>query len=53
MARDEHVDLLKQGVAAWNEWRLKNPDTRPDLSEYRALHRVRLDIETLLRERLG
>jgi uncharacterized protein YjbI with pentapeptide repeats len=32
MASDEHVALLKQGVAAWNEWRLKNPDTRPNLS---------------------
>ena len=32
MANDEHVALLKQGVPAWNEWRLKNPDTRPDLS---------------------
>ena len=32
MANDEHVALLKQGVAAWNEWRLKNPNTVPDLS---------------------
>ena len=32
MASDEHVALLKQGVTAWNEWRLKNPDTRPDLN---------------------
>jgi uncharacterized protein YjbI with pentapeptide repeats len=29
----EHVALLKQGVAAWNEWRHKNPETRPDLIE--------------------
>jgi hypothetical protein len=33
MANDEHVALLKQGVAAWNEWRRKSPDIRPDLSE--------------------
>jgi hypothetical protein len=33
MASDEHVALLKQGADAWNEWRLKNPDTRPDLSQ--------------------
>jgi hypothetical protein len=33
MANDEHVALLKQGVAAWNAWREKNPDIRPDLSE--------------------
>jgi Pentapeptide repeats (8 copies) len=31
MANDEHVALLKQGVAAWNAWRDKNPDIRPDL----------------------
>ena len=33
MANDEHVALLKQGVAAWNAWRRKNQDVRPDLSE--------------------
>jgi uncharacterized protein YjbI with pentapeptide repeats len=34
MANDEHVALLKQGVAAWNTWRQANPDIRhPDLSE--------------------
>jgi hypothetical protein len=32
MANDEHVALLKQGVAAWNAWRVENPDIRPDLS---------------------
>jgi uncharacterized protein YjbI with pentapeptide repeats len=31
MANDEHVELLKQGVAAWNAWRDENPDIRPDL----------------------
>jgi Pentapeptide repeats (8 copies) len=31
MANDEHVALLKKGVAAWNAWRAKNPDIRPDL----------------------
>jgi uncharacterized protein YjbI with pentapeptide repeats len=31
MANDEHVALLKQGVKAWNAWRDKNPDIRPDL----------------------
>jgi hypothetical protein len=25
MANDEHVALLKKGVAAWNEWRDENP----------------------------
>ena len=33
MANDEHVALLKQGVAGWNAWRDANPDIRPDLSE--------------------
>ena len=28
----EHVAVLMQGVPAWNEWRLKNPDIRPNLS---------------------
>jgi uncharacterized protein YjbI with pentapeptide repeats len=32
MANEEHVALLKQGVAAWNAWRDKNPNIRPDLS---------------------
>ena len=32
MANDEHVAMLKQGVAAWNAWRAANPDIRPDLS---------------------
>jgi Pentapeptide repeats (8 copies) len=31
MANDENVALLKQGVTAWNEWRLKNPGTHPNL----------------------
>jgi uncharacterized protein YjbI with pentapeptide repeats len=31
MANDEHVALLKKGVAAWNAWRDENPDIRPDL----------------------
>ena len=26
MANDEHVALLKQGVAAWNAWLKENPD---------------------------
>jgi hypothetical protein len=31
MANLDHVKMLKQGVAAWNAWREKNPDIRPDL----------------------
>jgi hypothetical protein len=33
MANDEHVAMLRKGVAAWNAWRHENPDVRPDLSE--------------------
>lgn len=32
MANPEHLAKLKEGVAAWNEWREQNPDIRPDLS---------------------
>jgi hypothetical protein len=33
MANEEHVSLLKRSVLAeeWNDWRQKNPGTRPDL----------------------
>jgi|GEM_PF-1482060 len=32
MANQEHIDIVKQGTEAWNEWRLRNPDVVPDLS---------------------
>ena len=32
MPNDEHVALLKQGVAAWNAWRKENLFIEPDLS---------------------
>jgi uncharacterized protein YjbI with pentapeptide repeats len=31
MANEEHLAQLRQGVEAWNSWRLEHPDTRPDL----------------------
>jgi uncharacterized protein YjbI with pentapeptide repeats len=31
MANQEHIDLIKQGTAVWNAWRLDHPDIRPDL----------------------
>lgn len=31
MANEEHLKILKSGVKAWNEWRRKNVDVRPDL----------------------
>src|SRR5271157_2841954 len=33
MANEEHLAILKKGVAAWNEWREQHPDIRPDLAE--------------------
>src|SRR6266851_4500145 len=32
MANPEHVAKLKEGVAAWNDWRKENRQIRPDLS---------------------
>jgi hypothetical protein len=32
MANQEHLDLLKQGVETWNQWRQEHPDVTPDLS---------------------
>ena len=31
MANEEHLAVLKRGVEAWNQWRQKNPEVRPDL----------------------
>ena len=33
MANEEHLALLKQGVAVWNQWRLEHLEIEPDLSE--------------------
>jgi hypothetical protein len=33
MANQEHLDILKQGVKAWNEWRVENGDVLIDLNE--------------------
>lgn len=32
MANEEHAAKLKEGVTAWNQWRIDNPDMEPDLS---------------------
>ncbi len=32
MVNPEHLEILKQGVEAWNQWRENNPDVEPDLS---------------------
>jgi Pentapeptide repeats (8 copies) len=33
VANRQHLSMLKQGVAAWNQWRKENPDVRPELHE--------------------
>ena len=32
MANQDHLDILKQGVEVWNQWRKEHLDIRPDLS---------------------
>jgi uncharacterized protein YjbI with pentapeptide repeats len=32
MADQSHLDILEQGVEAWNSWREQNPSIEPDLS---------------------
>jgi uncharacterized protein YjbI with pentapeptide repeats len=32
MADQSHLDMLQQGVEAWNSWRERNPSIEPDLS---------------------
>ena len=32
MANQEHLDILKQGVEVWNEWRKEHPDIHVDLT---------------------
>src|SRR6266851_441550 len=32
MANQEHLDILKQGIKVWNQWREEYPEIQPDLS---------------------
>ena len=33
MSKPEHVELIKNGVSAWNDWREQHPEAPMDLSE--------------------
>lgn len=33
MASQEDLNLLKQDVEAWNQWRKEHPDIQPDLKD--------------------
>ena len=33
MANDQHIAVLKKGIAAWNAWRKENSDIRADLTK--------------------
>lgn len=33
MANQDHLDILRQGVDAWNEWRKMYPDVQPNLTK--------------------
>lgn len=46
MANPQQVEILKQGVAAWNEWRRANKDLRIDLREAQ-LNRLNLSSANL------
>ena len=42
MANQEHLDILKRGTNAWNQWRQKYRNTRPDL-RFADLQSINLD----------
>ncbi len=49
MANQEHVDLLKKGVKAWNQWRKEHPEIYPDLRGIVPLEGVNLSKANLKR----
>jgi uncharacterized protein YjbI with pentapeptide repeats len=34
MANPEHLEILEQGVRAWNQWRSEHPEIKPDFSNH-------------------
>jgi uncharacterized protein YjbI with pentapeptide repeats len=57
MANPEHMTKIKEGVAAWNDWRKANPQAEPDLSRANLwgadLHAADLSGANLRRANLG
>jgi hypothetical protein len=67
MANQEHLELLKQGAAPWNEWYKQHREIRPDLSyarlngadlsyadlSYASLNGVHLSYANLINAHLG
>lgn len=45
MADPEHLEILKQGVEAWNEWRRDKPTISPDLSHADLIGQTLLGID--------
>ena len=41
MANKKHLEILKQGFSAWNQWRQNNSEVKPDLSnlDFRELYK--------------
>ena len=43
MSNQQHIDILKQGVKKWNQWRDENPKIEPDLSDFSFTSRMILN----------
>lgn len=39
MANQDHLNILRQGVEVWNQWRVANPNIQPDLTKAHAWRR--------------
>jgi uncharacterized protein YjbI with pentapeptide repeats len=45
MADEEHLGRLKQGVAAWNQWRKANPNIKPNLTRANLLEATLAEVD--------
>ena len=48
MANKEQLDILKQGVKVWNQWKIKHLDIRPDLTEVDLRGAVRREVASVI-----